>query len=220
MEKAENTDKLLKFIAEKFEADELNNESLVQIIELCGSYLNLKTIPDYANENKLSYNGVKNNRKIQILFNVKFVIDNAKVKDDLIVLAGDNLFKLDLKKLIAFFRKNGTTIALFDVKDMELMKKYGEVELDGQKVLVSFREKPQDPKTTLAAICIYLFPKDKLSLIDQYIKEGNNPDQPGRYIQWLYKKQKVYGFVFDEGWYDIGDLQQYKQADDEYKKSK
>jgi hypothetical protein len=53
-----------------------SNESLVQLIELTGSYLNLKTIPDYAKENNLSYNGVKNFRNIVEIFNVKFVIDN------------------------------------------------------------------------------------------------------------------------------------------------
>jgi hypothetical protein len=71
-----NTDKLCNFIIQKFEDGELNNDSLVQIIELCGGYLNLKTISDYAQKNKMSYNGVKKHRKIQTVFNVKFVIDN------------------------------------------------------------------------------------------------------------------------------------------------
>jgi len=52
------------------------NESLVQIIELCGSYLNLQTISDYAKDKGISYNGAKNNREIKELFNVKFVKDN------------------------------------------------------------------------------------------------------------------------------------------------
>ena len=72
----ENTTKLLTFIATKFENNELNNVSLVQLIELCGDYLNLKTIPNYAKENNLSYNGVKNNRTIITLFGNRFVIDN------------------------------------------------------------------------------------------------------------------------------------------------
>ena len=53
-----------------------SQEFAVQICELAGSYLNLKTISDYAKQNKLSYNGVKNNRQIRNIFNVKFVIDN------------------------------------------------------------------------------------------------------------------------------------------------
>jgi hypothetical protein len=76
MSTTENTDKLLNFVSEKFESNELDNDSLVQLIELAGIYLNLATIPDYAIKNNLSYNGVKKHREIKTIFNVKFVIDN------------------------------------------------------------------------------------------------------------------------------------------------
>jgi len=77
MDKAQiNTQKLIDFIGKKFESDEINNDTLVQICELCGKYLNLQTISDYAKANHLSYNGVKNHRKTVSLFNQKFVIDN------------------------------------------------------------------------------------------------------------------------------------------------
>ncbi len=56
--------------------NKLSNDNLVQIIELCGSYLNLQTISDYSKDNKISYNGVKKCRDIREIFNVKFVIDN------------------------------------------------------------------------------------------------------------------------------------------------
>jgi hypothetical protein len=76
METAENTKKLLSFVEKKFIKDELDNDSLVQLIELCGKYLNLQTIPDYAKEYNMSYNGVKKHRKIVVIFNTKYVIDN------------------------------------------------------------------------------------------------------------------------------------------------
>jgi len=76
MKTQENTKKLCEFIHNKVCDNSLNNDSLVQIIELCGDYLNLKTISNYAKENELSYNGVKNNRTIKELFGAKFVIDN------------------------------------------------------------------------------------------------------------------------------------------------
>jgi hypothetical protein len=72
----ENTNKLLKFISEKFESEELNNESLVQIIELSVKYLNLKTISNYSKDNKISYNGAKRFRKHIKIDNVKFIINN------------------------------------------------------------------------------------------------------------------------------------------------
>jgi len=74
--KTTNGEKLEKFIYDKFNQNELSNEDLVQFIELCGLLLNIQTIPDYAKENNMSYNGVKKGRQITKIFNVKFVIDN------------------------------------------------------------------------------------------------------------------------------------------------
>lgn len=76
MSTIENTTKLLNFTAEKFEKGQLDNDSLMQLIELCGNYLNIETIPNYAKQNNLSYNGVKKFRTIVELFNIKFVVDN------------------------------------------------------------------------------------------------------------------------------------------------
>lgn len=54
----------------------VSNDFLLQLIELGGNYLNIATIADYAKKHNMSYNGVKNNREIKEIFNVKFVIDN------------------------------------------------------------------------------------------------------------------------------------------------
>jgi hypothetical protein len=72
----QNTDKLISLIATKFEAGELDSDSLVQIFEVIGNYLNLKTVSDYAGLHRLTYNGVINTRKVKEIFGVKFVVDN------------------------------------------------------------------------------------------------------------------------------------------------
>lgn len=73
-----NGQKLLEFLDSKMYDGDFTNEDLVQFIEQVGRYLGLQTIPNYAKENKLSYNGVKKFRKIKKILNVKFVIDNLK----------------------------------------------------------------------------------------------------------------------------------------------
>ncbi len=73
----ENTTKLLNFISQKYEAGELDDDSLIKIIKLCGQdYLNLKTIAKYASDNKLSYPGAAKHRELIELFEVKFIKDN------------------------------------------------------------------------------------------------------------------------------------------------
>lgn len=73
---AENTRKTVNFISEKFENGELNNDSLVQIIERCIYYGNIMSIPEYVKTYKKSYNGVKKHRNIILIANKKFVMDN------------------------------------------------------------------------------------------------------------------------------------------------
>jgi hypothetical protein len=72
----ENTTKLIDFVGRKFEAGELDNNSLVELFKRTAVYLNLQTIADYARDHKMSYEGVKKYRRIEELFGVKFVIDN------------------------------------------------------------------------------------------------------------------------------------------------
>lgn len=72
----ENTTKLIDFVSRKFEAGELDNNSLVELFKHTGIYLNLQTIPDYAKTHNMSYEGVKKGRRIEEIYGVKFVIDN------------------------------------------------------------------------------------------------------------------------------------------------
>jgi len=72
----ENTNKLIEFVSKKFEAGELDNNSLVELFKHTGNYLNLETISKYAKSHGMSYEGVKKGRRIEKIHGVKFVIDN------------------------------------------------------------------------------------------------------------------------------------------------
>ena len=85
--------------------------------------------------------------------------------------------------------------------------------------MTDFEEKPQAPKSTLISTGIYFFPKDKVAGLHEYVNlKGAKLDAPGYYIRWLSANDKVYGFSFSEKWYDIGDLESYNRANEEYAK--
>ncbi|MGE5690803.1 MAG: nucleotidyltransferase family protein [Pseudomonadota bacterium] len=146
---------------------------------------------------------------------VKFVVDRAGLDDDLIVLAGDNLFDFSLADEVAFWREKGeqSVVALYDVGDRELARRYGVVALDADGRVVEFLEKPDDPPSTLAATASYLYSRDHVALLDAYLGEGNAPDQPGRYVAWLSQREPVYGYRVQGEWLDIGDHRQLLEAD-------
>src|SRR5205823_1431005 len=78
--------------------------------------------------------------------------------------------------------------------DFEAIKKYGVVTVDADGVITHFEEKPKEPKSSLAAIALYFYSKDVLPLFTTYIAAGNNPDQPGLFLQWLYPRKPVNTF--------------------------
>jgi glucose-1-phosphate thymidylyltransferase len=134
--------------------------------------------------------------------------------DDLLVIAGDNLFDYSLADYEAYWRaKDGSAVAVLDVRDPELAKKYGVVEVDENDRILDFIEKPEHPPTTLCATATYFYHRDHVRLVSTYLDEGNPPDQPGNLVAWLHKREPVYAYRFDGSWYDIGDRQQLLEAD-------
>ena len=161
--------------------------------------------------------GTKNNEdRLGALGDIYFLINLRKVRDDILIVAGDNLFDLSLQDVVYFFRKRKSNlIVLHDVKEIELAKKYGIVELEGTTV-INFEEKPAAPKSTLASTGIYLFPRRTLSLIEKYISQGNNPDKTGNFIEWLHKRDIVQSYVTDKRWFDIGSLEELEKVNKHY----
>ena len=162
--------------------------------------------------------GTKSNEdRLGALGDIHFAIIQKEINEDIIAIAGDNLFELSLQDVHNFFRKrNSNVIVLHDVKDFELAKQYGIVEVQ-DNIVANFEEKPISPKSTLASTGIYLFPKKNIELIKKYIAQGNNPDKTGNFIEWLHKRDKVFSFITDKKWYDIGSIDQLEKADKHYK---
>ena len=119
--------------------------------------------------------------KLGAIGDLNLVLKQERVDDDLIVVAGDNLFSEKLGAFGEFCRaKNAPVLGLYDVGSLEAAKKYGVVAVGREGVIADFKEKPAQPASTLIGIALYYYPRATLKLVDQYLAEGNNPDQPGR----------------------------------------
>lgn len=138
--------------------------------------------------------------------------------EDLLVIGGDNIFDFDLKGFVNFAKekKPAVTVGMFDINNKEEATKYGVLSVDNDKRIVDFEEKPQKPKSSLIAMCLYYLPNKTIDLVNEYINETGKSDTTGGYISWLYKKITVYGFVFKGGWDDIGSFESLCKLDDGY----
>lgn len=150
---------------------------------------------------------------------IQFVLKSLNLKDDVLVIGGDNLFDFNLEEYFIFARSktNAVSIGLYDINDLEDAKKFGVVCLDKNSKIDLFEEKPATPKSTLIAMCFYYLPVNTLPLVREYLEEVDKSDTAGDYIRWLIEKQEVYGFQFSGSWYDIGSIEAYDEAKAKFK---
>ncbi len=151
---------------------------------------------------------------------IEFVLEHQNIQEDLFVLGGDNLFDYRLDEFVVFSQTQSpnVSIGLYDIKQKDEATRFGVVELcpNSRKVL-SFEEKPAQPRSTLIAMCSYYFPHASLGLLREYLDETQKADKAGDYIHWLVAKKEVYGFQFEGSWYDIGSVESLKEAQSKFK---
>jgi glucose-1-phosphate thymidylyltransferase len=155
-----------------------------------------------------------NDDRLGAIGDIGFVVEKLEIDDDLVVVAGDNLFGEDISGFARYGSEvDAPVIAVHDVGDLTRMHEYNQIEVDADGRITFFEEKPAHPRTTLAGVALYYYPRSAQPLVRQYLAEGNNPDQPGRLIQWLYPRTAVYTWRLPGEWYDIGSAETLQEAD-------
>lgn len=151
--------------------------------------------------------------KLGAIGDLNLVLNQAAVVDDIMVVAGDNLFSERLGEFGEYCRAKGAPVlAVYDVGDLEAIKKYNSIEVDEDGRITFFEEKPASPKSTLTGIALYYYPESALPLVRRYVEEGNNPDQPGRLVQWMYERTPFYTWRVPGIWYDVGSKETLEEA--------
>ena len=157
------------------------------------------------------------NDKLGAIGDIQFVLNRQQLtKHGLLIVAGDNLFSHSLADFVAEAKNTDATVAVYDVGDKEAIRKYANIEVDAQGTITHFEEKPENPRSTLAAIALYYYSPKTLDLVPTYLAAGNNPDQPGRFVQWLYQRQPVKAFQLSGKWLDIGSKETLEQANEAF----
>jgi glucose-1-phosphate thymidylyltransferase len=158
-----------------------------------------------------------NENRLGAIGDVAFVVGREGWDgEDLLVLAGDNVFDFSLADYVSYWRgkeESASAIALYEHPVQELLSQYGIVEVDPDGRVKNFLEKPPNPPSNLIATATYIYDRAHVALLHAYLAEGNSADAPGSFIEWLYTRAPVYGYRFSGDWLDIGDHSQLLQAD-------
>jgi glucose-1-phosphate thymidylyltransferase len=149
---------------------------------------------------------------------IYFALKEQKIDDDVMIIAGDNLFTYKLAHYYAFYQKvQGDCVVTKELNDPDLLRQFAVAELDASGKVLDLVEKPAEPKSNIAVYAAYIYRKDTLPLFDTYLSEGNQPDAPGFFVQWLYKRKDVYAYVMEGDCYDIGTPKSYEDAQEIFK---
>jgi len=152
--------------------------------------------------------------KLGAIGDIAFVIEKELIDEDIMVVAGDNLFTFPLSEYKQFFAEKGSDcVCVQRVEDREACKQLGIALLDETGRVINMEEKPEEPKSDCVVFAIYMYKRETIPLIKQYLDEGNKPDAPGNFVGWLYKRKPVYAYIINGKCYDIGTHEALKQAE-------
>ena len=152
------------------------------------------------------------NERLGGIGDLEFAIKNKRIKDDVLVVLGDNLFDFELDGFVNFFeKKKSCVLGLYDVKSFEEAKRFGVINLK-RDIISKFEEKPEKPKSSLVSTGLYIFSKDELTDLKDYIHSGGKIDGPGFFVKYLMRKKNVFGCNLSGRWFDIGTAETYKEV--------
>lgn len=155
--------------------------------------------------------------KLGAIGDIQFVIDKLSIDEDMMIIAGDNLFTYKLSDMYAFFKeKQHDTLISVTVEDIDQLRKLAVATINEDGKVEALAEKPKEPQSTDAVYATYMYLRETIPMIRQYLDEGNTPDAPGHFPSWLYTRKDVYVYRAPGTCIDIGTPENYKDVCDNY----
>lgn len=158
-----------------------------------------------------------NETRLGAVRDIQFAIEELGLKDDLLVIAGDNLLDFSLQSFIHYFQKKQTTCIMRYWEESEAkLHKTGVAVVDDQDQIVEMEEKPAEPKSHWCTPPFYIYKASDVGLVKTGIENGCGVDAPGSFIAWLSGQTAVHAYEMPGKRYDIGNLESYEQVQREY----
>ena len=169
------------------------------------SYVKPITIVDDGTES--------NDTRLGAVCDLLFAMDKLGVKDDMLVVAADNLLFFSFKEFVDFALTKGTScIMCHEQPLLERLQRTGVVEVDQEWRVLGMEEKPQEPKSHWAVPPFYLYLKKDLDLVRGSVENGCGKDAPGNLAHYMVAKTTMHAWPMSAGRFDIGSLDTYKEA--------
>ena len=159
-----------------------------------------------------------NETRLGAVRDIQFAIEKLSLRDDMLVIAGDNVLDFSLTKFIRYaVEKNASSIMRYYEKETSKLSKSGVAEIEDNDRLISLEEKPHKPKSNWCCPPFYFYKADDIAKIGDALDDGCGFDAPGSYVAWLCNKSDMYAMEMPGSRYDIGNIESYEKVKKEYK---
>ena len=157
-----------------------------------------------------------NETRLGAVCDIQFAIDQLGLKDDLLIIAGDNVLDFSLCSFVEYARTKGTSCTVrYWEEDENKLHRAGVSEVDGEK-LIGFEEKPAEPKSHWCTPPFYYYKAADIRKINESIADGCGTDAPGSLVAWMCKHSPMHSMVMPGKRYDIGNMESYLKIKDSY----
>ena len=163
---------------------------------------------------------ISNETRLGAVCDIELAIKKLNIKDNLMVIAGDNLLDFSLNDFINYFEnKKSTCVMRYYEKDLDKVKKSAELIIDTNDLVIEMNEKPSVPKSNWCCPPFYIYSSKDINMVEKSLKDGCKKDAPGSFIEYLAKCRPVYAMEMNGNRYDIGTLDSYNNICKTYKKT-
>lgn len=159
-----------------------------------------------------------NETRLGAVCDIQFAVEQQKLDDDLLIIAGDNVLDFSLVRFINYAaEKNASCVMRYYEADEQRLKKSGVAELGEGERLLSLEEKPAQPKSHWCTPPFYYYKKEDVKRIPEAIADGCGTDAPGSLVAWMCRHSVMYSMEMPGSRYDIGNLASYEAVKKAYK---
>jgi len=143
---------------------------------------------------------------------IQFALESIE-NEDVLVIAGDNILDFSLRGFVEFAKeKKCSCVMCHEENELAKQQKTAIITKDEEHRIISYEEKPKNPKGKFAVPPFYYYKSEDVSLIEMSLNEGCKSDAPGSFAAWLSQRVPMFAYEMPGKRYDIGDLESYKFA--------
>ena len=159
-----------------------------------------------------------NETRLGAVRDIQFAVDHLNIKDDCLVMAGDNVLEFSLTGFVRYSQSTGTSCVMCHEENrLEALRKTAVIQFNQDGLITAYEEKPVEPKGNHAVPPFYFYLNKDICRIPEALENGCGYDAPGNFAAWLSAREPMHAYLMPGKRYDIGDMQSYQYVQEIYK---